>query len=228
MEHKNNGFSLADLIDIGALITILVALIYTAGWSYAYHYFFRFHLGLLGLEIKREYFFLYGFWVLKDKWLFVLACLVGIAGLAFLFCYLWQPTSDSGEGGGAAELYAGAKRRGMPPGWHRPVVWVAAPTYIFLLFVVFYQLGVETGYARFKHQLDDDFPSYPRVKVWLATKKSEGTTKEEETFYENWLGGPGNPSPLAALHRARLAFIKHENEAYRDPEVWSSFVLVGR
>jgi CHAT domain-containing protein len=49
-----------------------------------------------------------------------------------------------------------------------------------------------------------------------------------ETFYENWLGSPDNPSPSEALHQTRLDFIRHENLAYRKPVVWSSYVMVGR
>lgn len=49
-----------------------------------------------------------------------------------------------------------------------------------------------------------------------------------ETFYENWLGGKDSPSPQEALHRTRMAFIHHSIEAYRDPSVWASYVLVGK
>jgi len=49
-----------------------------------------------------------------------------------------------------------------------------------------------------------------------------------EHFYETWLSAKDNPSPSEALHRTRLYFINHQNEEYRKPEVWSSYVLVGR
>ena len=39
--------------------------IYTAGWSYAYHWYNRFELDLIGLGIPFEYHFMYGFWVLR-------------------------------------------------------------------------------------------------------------------------------------------------------------------
>ncbi len=49
-----------------------------------------------------------------------------------------------------------------------------------------------------------------------------------ETFYENWLASEDNPAPSEALHRTRLHFINHPNKDYRDPAVWSPYVLVGR
>ncbi|MCI5148952.1 MAG: CHAT domain-containing protein [Candidatus Electrothrix sp. MAN1_4] len=61
-----------------------------------------------------------------------------------------------------------------------------------------------------------------------------------ETFYNNWLY-PEDPkkkwfdgsrestrSPAEALHQTRLDFIHHENSAYRDPAVWSPYVMVGK
>ncbi|MCI5221029.1 MAG: CHAT domain-containing protein, partial [Candidatus Electrothrix sp. LOE2] len=60
------------------------------------------------------------------------------------------------------------------------------------------------------------------------------------TFYDNWLY-PDDPekqwfdgakkntrSPAEALHQTRLDFIHHKNPAYRDPAVWSPYVLVGK
>ena len=49
-----------------------------------------------------------------------------------------------------------------------------------------------------------------------------------ETFYDNWLGSENNPSPAQALHKTRLDFIHHENPVYRDPKIWSPYVMVGR
>jgi CHAT domain-containing protein len=49
-----------------------------------------------------------------------------------------------------------------------------------------------------------------------------------ETFYENWLGSPDNPSPSEALHQTRLDFLHHKKLAYRNPAVWSSYVMVGK
>ena len=48
-----------------------------------------------------------------------------------------------------------------------------------------------------------------------------------EAFYERWLGSQNLIGPAEALHQTRLYFIKHPNEKYREPEIWSPFVLVG-
>lgn len=194
MSHKNNGFSLAALLDIGALTTVMTALIYTAGWSYAYHYFSRFHLGLLDLEIEREYFFLYGFWALKEQWCVVFFWLLVTVVLTVLLGFLARTAPDGGEGGSAAELYAGATRRDISAGWGQPVAWVVASSYLLVLFVVFYRLGTDTGYAHFERQSAGDFPAYPRVKVWIAkNEKIEGETKAEKALAEqrrrDWAGG---------------------------------------
>ncbi len=48
-------------------------------------------------------------------------------------------------------------------------------------------------------------------------------------FYEIWLSSKDVPEPSEALHRTRLYFINHpEEKRYRDPRVWSPYVMVGR
>jgi CHAT domain-containing protein len=50
-----------------------------------------------------------------------------------------------------------------------------------------------------------------------------------EQFYVQWLCSPEIISPSKALHQTRLFFIEHpDNELYRQPEVWSPYVMVGR
>ncbi|MCW5198778.1 hypothetical protein VU06_03425, partial [Desulfobulbus sp. F3] len=69
MSSNDTSFPWASLIETGVITTgVATALLYITGWSYAYHYFQCFHLGLIGLEIEREYFLLYGFWVCKARW----------------------------------------------------------------------------------------------------------------------------------------------------------------
>ncbi len=48
-------------------------------------------------------------------------------------------------------------------------------------------------------------------------------------FYDTWFSSSDSPTPAEALHRTRLYFINHPtNKAYRDPKVWSPYVLVGK
>ncbi|PXF55240.1 MAG: hypothetical protein C4B58_15175 [Deltaproteobacteria bacterium] len=47
-------------------------------------------------------------------------------------------------------------------------------------------------------------------------------------FYEIWLSSKDNPSPAQALHRTRPHFINQTlKPEYRDPEMWSPYVMVG-
>ena len=77
MNQGKNAKAVISLIDLGTITTVLIPLLYTAGWSFAYHYFQHFHLGMQGLNIQKEYLFLYSFWVLKTTGLFLrpLSCL---------------------------------------------------------------------------------------------------------------------------------------------------------
>ena len=61
-----------DALDITATVTLITALIYAGGWSYAYHWYDRFDLGLIGLGIPLQYHLMYGFWVLQSFWWLVL------------------------------------------------------------------------------------------------------------------------------------------------------------
>jgi hypothetical protein len=55
-------------VDVATWLAFIATWLYTADWSFAYHYFDRFHVGLLALEIPKEDYFLYSFWVLQDHW----------------------------------------------------------------------------------------------------------------------------------------------------------------
>lgn len=111
MPRSDEAFPWAGLIDIGVISGISVALLYTAGWSYAYHYFQCFHLGLIGLEIEREYFLLYGFWVCKARWCLTTLCLLAALRAAAALAAVLAAEA------GAALLAAGrcADRRASRP-----------------------------------------------------------------------------------------------------------------
>ncbi|MCP4379462.1 MAG: CHAT domain-containing protein, partial [bacterium] len=68
------------------------------------------------------------------------------------------------------------------------------------------------------------------AKHVLMTLSSVGDKAAKEfmvTFYDFWLSSGEGRSPADALHETRLYFIEHENPAYRDPEFWSPYVMVG-
>ncbi len=136
-------------LDVATLLTLGAALVYVAGWTYAYHYFDHFQLGLLTLEIPAEYYFMYGFWVFRDWWWLVLAVLLG----AFYFPLL------------ATRLPAAVLH------WGRP----ALPGLALVVFVAVHWLAVYEANGDFYRQRDADFPDYPRARVWLkpADKQDE-------------------------------------------------------
>ena len=69
-----------------ALFSQLSALIYAGGWSYAYHWYDCFELGLIGLSIPLQYHFMYGFWVLQSFWWLMLI----VAALLTAAVYFWK------------------------------------------------------------------------------------------------------------------------------------------
>ena len=85
----------AWLFDIAASLGIATALIYATGWTYAFQYFDHYGLGLLGLDIPREYLLMYGFRVFKAWWWLVIGYyLLALAILSGL--YGWSHRSDRG------------------------------------------------------------------------------------------------------------------------------------
>lgn len=95
---------MAGLLDAGAITGIVVALLYTAGWSYAYHYFSLFHISLTELGITKDTLFIYSLWVLTDSIPALVSCF-GTIGLYFLLRFVWRKKAvveqvDPAEGEG--------------------------------------------------------------------------------------------------------------------------------
>ena len=59
MSAPNERPTSAVLFDLATALALVTALVYATGWTYAYHYFGHFKLGLLMLEIPYPYFFMY-------------------------------------------------------------------------------------------------------------------------------------------------------------------------
>ena len=154
MSNNDTSFPWASLIDIGAITGIATALLYISGWSYAYHYFQCFHLGLIGLDIEHEYFLLYDFWVWKAHLCWMLPCLLAAFSLPLLFQRFWRQRLDL-----RSRL--------------RVIAWTGGPIALLLLFIILYQLGAWTGQADFAREQREDFPDYPRVQVWLKDKQDK-------------------------------------------------------
>ncbi len=134
------------IIDVATLLALIAAWLYSAGWTYALHYFRRFEVGLLALEIPHEYYLMYGFWVLKDWWWVVM-----IAVVLILLGWLWHPVRS-------------AYRQ-----WPNRLLLVL----VCLAFFVAPVYGVTTANRRYEAWSAKDFAPYPRIKVWLKHTPQE-------------------------------------------------------
>jgi hypothetical protein len=151
------SFAWLEIVGIG---TLLIALCYTCGWSYAYHYFERFNLGLLGLDIPREYFFLYAFWAINDQFWWT-ALLLGagvgvLTGISILLRLLRRRFPIFGN------------RYPVRLGYAIVIVGTAS-----LTFYGSYTLGERAAVSVYRYQADNGFPSYHFIQVW-ADPAEEG------------------------------------------------------
>lgn len=193
----NNEEEKKFLVETISVTAVLVPLFYTAGWSYAYNYFERFNLGLTGLEIPKEYFFVYSYGAVKNQfWLFAVSLLV----FAALFFY-GKPILRKIDG-----LFS----RERVSSFIRFLPTVLVPLLIFLMFHMFYFLGDRAAVGDFCFQAESGFPSYHRVRVWAeAPDKSEELEKDWQTgnyrlLMRNkdhlFLFHPGKPGELLPTH----------------------------
>lgn len=159
MANRNDSFSWTGLLDIGAITGLIAALLYTAGWSYAYYYFAYFQLGLSVTIIQREYLFLYGFWVFKDHPFYILFFLGGCAALYFLIRF-FQRQARTGAADKVQKRLVRLRAAGIFGG----------PFCFLLLFICCSWLGASTGKDAFEREQVGDFSSYPRIKIWKEGK----------------------------------------------------------
>ncbi len=167
MSEDDKKQKIIDWFDIGTLMGLLVPLLYTAGWSYAYHYFSHYHMGILGLDIPREYYFLYSFWVIRDQWVSFLAAIsISVTLIAAKGLLRIRETAF-------IERMKAASSCKCLRSLRFPICFVLIPVAVLLLFTLFYDMGARTGTASFRLQDLNDFRSIPRVKVWLTEKAKE-------------------------------------------------------
>lgn len=143
--------SSGHLFDEATFIAVTAALIYVAGWAYAYHYFGHFQVGLLGLTIPREYYFLYGFWVVRDSWWLATVYLIVASLLP------WTRT---------ARVISF-----LTP--MRTALRGLSPIIVLVLVVVVYRIGVSTADRHYLNQADLGFPAYAQTRVWMKPSAVE-------------------------------------------------------
>ncbi len=145
------------LLDLATVMAIITALVYFTGWTYAYHYFGHFKLGLLTLEIPAEYFFVYGFWVFKTWWWLVIPYGLGIVLLAF-----YEPRLSPRLEWVKAE---------------RPRLLRQLQIFAVLLaFLVAWGLAAVSAGWFYQDQQHNGFSAYPYVRVWPNTPLPEDAT----------------------------------------------------
>jgi len=163
--------------DASLLILVSAALLYTSGWSYAYHYFARYHMGLLDIAISKEYFFVYAFWVIRSQWVMI------IIGFCLFFCgfILIEKYLKPLVGQTFKDLQA-----------HLPVtsikIFMLLSFLIFHLcvFIFFYYTGKRAAVSDYHYQTISDYPSYPLVKIWI---KPDSKIKNHQFFVEELNSG---------------------------------------
>src|SRR5215470_13823082 len=84
--HKEKAPSLVEVTGAAALVIGLIsAWLYVAGWIYAYHYFDRFGIPLLMVDIPKEHYFVYSGIAARQFLIWGVIVLVLIAAIA-----LWR------------------------------------------------------------------------------------------------------------------------------------------
>jgi hypothetical protein len=146
------------VLDAFLLITLVTALVFSAGWGYSERWFAHFDLGLVQLNIPVGNFAFYGYWVLEKhvSWLLLLAAI-----LASLVAAARHWTTPDNRSGIWRHL----------PHWPREMLPMAA-TVILLALVLFlfwnaYSLGQRTADHDFAGAQANHFCAHPFVRVVL-------------------------------------------------------------
>jgi hypothetical protein len=112
----------------------------------------------------------YGLVSLKDN-LYAAGAGAGSVVYYFFIRYLWQRT------GNADRKETRLKRRTIC----RLVILISLPLFVLFLFSTVQRRATWTAWSNFDKQISNDFPDYPRVRVYL---KGDPTLQTEE-----WAGG---------------------------------------
>jgi hypothetical protein len=140
---KNKAPSLGEVTSALTLaIGLGAAWLYVAGWTYVYHYFDRFGIPLLMVEIPKEYYFVYGAIVVQRFLFWELAIAVVLASAVVL----WRRLGLSRDAGG-----------------------LTIPLCVLALFAVFWlghQAAVAAAHQQFIQERESDYSTYQRVQVW--------------------------------------------------------------
>lgn len=154
MSAPNDQSAGSLLLDLATVTALITALVYFTGWTYAYHYFHHFKLGLLTLEIPTEYFFVYGFLVFKAWWFLIIPY-----GLWILLLASCEPRLSPRLDRIKAEY---------PRLLRQLQIFM-----VLLTFLVAWQMAADSAGSFFQDQQVKGFTAYPLVRVWPNTPLPE-------------------------------------------------------
>jgi len=146
--HKEKALSLSEFTGAAAFVVGLIsAWLYVAGWTYAYHYFDRFGIPLLMVEIPKEHYFVYGGIVVRQFPIW--ESVIVVITLAVIALWRWLRL-DAGR--------------------------LKIPLSVLALLAVFWlghQVAVVAAHEQYIEQREGDYSAFPRVQVWpKETSKS--------------------------------------------------------
>jgi hypothetical protein len=140
-ESKAKTPSLAEFTGAAAFaLGLISAWLYLAGWTFAYHYFDRFGIPLLMVDIPKENYFVYGGIVVQQFPIWELV--IGIVGIAAIALWRW--------------LRLDAGRFKLPLG----------ALAILAAFWIGHQAAVAAAHQQYAQQRESDYSAFPRVQVW--------------------------------------------------------------
>jgi len=139
--------------EIASLLIIVFSLLYTAGWSFAYHYFGQFNVGLSALDLPKEDYFIYSFWVIADHKGKLFLGGISLLVVMWVSSYMIQKWIKQST----TRLY---------------FFLMIIPIVILTLFTVSYRLGTSTADRKFKAQKSDFYPTYPSIEIF----QTQGST----------------------------------------------------
>jgi hypothetical protein len=140
-QQKAKALSLGELTGAGAFaVGLLSAWLYQAGWTYAYHYFDRFGVPLLMVDIPKENYFVYGGIVVRQFPIWELG--IGVIAIGSIALWRW--------------LRLDLGRFKLP----------LAAIVVLAVFWIGHQAAVFAAHQEYVRQRESDYSAFPRVQIW--------------------------------------------------------------
>ena len=144
---QNQTVEQKNVPEMASMLIIVFALLYTAGWSFAYHYFGHFNVGLSALELPKEDYFIFSYWVIADHKGLLFFGVVSFFVMSWGWIYtirLWVTNTST-------RFY---------------LLLMILPIVILTLFAISYRLGTSSADIRFNAQKAKHYYSYPSIEIF--------------------------------------------------------------